>query len=240
VNAYQGPASDGEPWSLGRLLKHLSMLEGIERLRYTTSHPRDMDNELIEAHASNKKLMPYLHLPIQAGSDRILKAMNRGHTASTYFKLIERIRAARPDIAMSGDFIVGFPGESEEDFQATLAAVREVRYASAFSFKYSPRPGTPAAERQDQVPDDEKADRLSRLQALLEEQRNAFNKACLGRRMPVLLEKPGRHLGQLTGRSPYLQPVHMDGAGLAIGQIVETVIDGVGATSLSAHTQSSP
>jgi tRNA-2-methylthio-N6-dimethylallyladenosine synthase len=240
VNAYRGPAPDGEIWSLGRLIRHLSRIDGIERWRYTTSHPRDMDDELIEAHASNEKLMPYLHLPIQAGSDRVLKAMNRGHTASTYFKIIERVRAARPDIAMSGDFIVGFPGETEEDFEATLAAVQEVKYASAFFFKYSPRPGTPAAERDDQVPDEVKADRLSRLRALLEAQRNTFNAACLGRQLPVLLEKPGRRPGQIVGRSPYLQPVYMDDSGLAIGQIVETVIDGVGATSLSAHIQPHP
>jgi tRNA-2-methylthio-N6-dimethylallyladenosine synthase len=236
VNAYHGLGPDGEPWTLARLVSRLSAIEGVARLRYTTSHPRDMTDDLIAAHGDNPRLMPYLHLPVQAGSDRVLKAMNRQHTAESYIRLVERIRAARPDIALSGDFIVGFPGETEADFDATLALVRAVGYASAFSFKYSPRPGTPAADRQDQVPEDEKADRLARLQALLGAQQHAFNAALLGREVEVLLERPGRHPGQLVGRSPWLQAVHLDGAGFAPGDLVTATIAAIGANSLSAHT----
>ena len=237
VNAYHGAGLDGEIWPLARLITHLSRIDGIERLRFTTSHPRDMSDDLIAAHAENPKLMPYLHLPIQAGSDRILKNMNRGHGAEDYLKLIARIREARPDIALSGDFIVGFPSESEADFEDTLAVVRAAGYASAFSFKYSPRPGTPAAEMAEQVPDEVKSDRLARLQALLSSQQQAFNQACLGRGMPILLEKPGRHPGQLVGRSPYLQSVYIDATTHAIGDIVNVTIDAVGSNSLSAHIQ---
>jgi tRNA-2-methylthio-N6-dimethylallyladenosine synthase len=196
-----------------------------------------MSDDLIAAHAENSKLMPYLHLPIQAGSDRMLREMNRGHRAEDYLKLIGRIRRARPDIALSGDFIVGFPGESEADFEATLAVVREARYASAFSFKYSPRPGTPAAEMAEQVPDEVKSDRLTRLQALLGSQQQAFNQACVSRSMPILLEKAGRHPGQLVGRSPYLQSVFIDAGAYAIGDMVNVTIDAVGSNSLSAHIQ---
>ncbi|MFO1088669.1 MAG: tRNA (N6-isopentenyl adenosine(37)-C2)-methylthiotransferase MiaB [Hyphomicrobiales bacterium] len=236
VNAYHGEGSDGEAWSLARLLDRLARIDGVARLRFTTSHPRDMSDDLIEAFARNPKLMPYLHLPVQAGSNRVLKAMNRRHTAEEYVRLIDRIRQARPDIAISGDFIVGFPGEGEADFEATLAVVRAVGYASAFSFKYSPRPGTPAADREDQVPEPEKADRLARLQALLLDQQRAFNAACLGREMEVLLERPGRHEGQLVGRSPYLQAVHLDGTGHHAGDLIRVAIDAVGANSLSAHS----
>ena len=235
VNAYHGAGPDGEIASLAGLITYLSRIDGIERLRFTTSHPRDMSDDLIEAHAENPKLMPYLHLPIQSGSDRVLKEMNRGHCAEAYLKLIARIRTARPDIAVSGDFIVGFPGETEADFEATLAVTREVGYAGAFSFKYSPRPGTPAADRTDQVPEEVKSDRLARLQALLGTQQKDFNQACLGRRMPVLLEKPGRHPGQLIGRSPYLQGVYLDARGHAIGDMVNVTIDAVGSNALSAH-----
>ncbi len=236
VNAYRGASAAGEA-SLARLVTELSSVPGIERIRYTTSHPRDMSDDLIEAHAGNAKLMPYLHLPVQAGSNRILKAMNRGHTVESYFGIVARIRAARPDIALSGDFIVGFPGETEAEFEETLALVRAVRYASAFSFKYSARPGTPAAERDDQIPEDMKLDRLHRLQALLLEQQQAFNAACVGRSLPVLLEKPGRQKGQVIGRSPYLQSVHMElpAAGPHIGAIVESRILGVGPNSLSGQ-----
>jgi tRNA-2-methylthio-N6-dimethylallyladenosine synthase len=237
VNAYHGMGPDGEIWPLARLITRLSRIDGIERLRFTTSHPRDMSDDLVAAHAENAKLMPYLHLPIQAGSDRILKEMNRGHRAGDYVKLIDRIRAARPDIALSGDFIVGFPGESEADFEDTLALVRQARYASAFSFKYSPRPGTPAAEMAEQVPDEIKSDRLTRLQALLGSQQQAFNEACINRKMPILLEKPGRHPGQLVGRSPYLQSVYIDAGTHAIGDMVNVTIDAVGSNSLSAHIQ---
>jgi tRNA-2-methylthio-N6-dimethylallyladenosine synthase len=235
VNAYHGLDSHGVPVRLAGLIARLSQIDGIERLRYMTSHPRDMDDELIAAHGDNPKLMPYLHLPVQAGSDAVLKAMNRGHTAESYLRLIERIREARPDIAISGDFIAGFPGETEADFARTLELVREVRYAAAYSFKYSPRPGTPAAETENQVPEPVKLARLHELQALLQRQQSAFNAACVNRKLPVLLEKPGRDEGQLMGRSPYLQAVHLNGAKLTVGQIVEAHIDGVGTNGLSGH-----
>ena len=208
VNAYHGEGPDGREWGLGRLIRAMAEIDGLERLRFTTSHPNDMDEDLIAAHRDEAKLMPYLHLPVQAGSDRILKAMNRKHTRDAYLRLIDRIRAARSDLALSGDFIVGFPGETEADFEDTLSLVREVGYAQAFSFKYSPRPGTPAAEDQ-QVPEEAKAERLARLQALLNEQQIAFNKSCVGKRLPILLDKPGKEPGQMVGRSPYLQPVHV-------------------------------
>jgi tRNA-2-methylthio-N6-dimethylallyladenosine synthase len=216
VNAYAG--------GLAALIRTLARIEGLDRIRYTTSHPRDMDEGLIAAHAEVEALMPYLHLPVQAGSDRVLKAMNRGHTADDYLRLIERIRAARPDMALSGDFIVGFPGETEADFQATLAVVAEARYASAFSFKYSRRPGTPGAAMPGQVAEAEKDDRLQRLQALLAEQQAAFSVSCVGRTLPVLFEKPGRHPGQVIGRSPYLQGVHVTAPQSLIGEIAPVTI----------------
>jgi tRNA-2-methylthio-N6-dimethylallyladenosine synthase len=218
VNAYAGEGG------LAALIRRLAKIPGLDRIRYTTSHPRDMDDALIAAHAEVAELAPYLHLPVQAGSDRVLKAMNRGHTAEHYLGLIELIRAARPDIALSGDFIVGFPGEREADFEATLQLVREVGYASAFSFKYSRRPGTPAAAIPGQVADEVKAERLARLQALLNEQQQAFNAAQVGRTLPVLFEKSGRDRGQIAGRSPYLQAVHCEGPQRLIGQIVPTRI----------------
>ena len=235
VNAYHGLDARGRTMGLAGLVAELSRIEGIERLRYTTSHPRDMTEDLIAAHAENPKLMPYLHLPVQSGSDAILKAMNRGHSAADYLRLIERIRAARPDIALSGDFIVGFPGETDKDFESTLSLVKEVRYAGAFTFKYSPRPGTPAAERGAQVPEEVKSARLQELQALVHGQQTAFNSALVGRTVPVLLEKPGRDPGQLVGRSPYLQSVHLEGDSTLIGRIVDTHITGVGTNSLSGH-----
>ena len=235
VNAWHGAGPGGRAWRLGTLLDALARVDGIERLRYTTSHPRDMDDELIAAHRDNPKLMPYLHLPVQSGSDRVLKAMNRRHRADDYLALVERIRAARPDIALSSDFIVGFPGESEADFAATLAVVEAVGYAQAFSFKYSARPGTPAADRPDQVPAAASVARLARLQALLEAQSRRFNQSCAGRELEVLLDKPGRHPGQLVGRSPYLQAVHVDGAGRKPGDMVRVRIESVGANSLSGR-----
>lgn len=235
VNAYRGANADGQTTGLARLVAELSRMPGIDRIRYTTSHPRDMTDDLIAAHAENSKLMPYLHLPIQAGSDRILKAMNRGHTVETYAALIARVRKARPDIAISGDFIVGFPGETDEDFEQTLQVVREIGYASAYSFKYSPRPGTPAAERNQQVDEGVKQQRLYRLQALLLEQQKAFNGACVDRILPVLVEKPGRNTGQVIGRSPYLQSVHLELPESMIGQIVNTRILAVGPNSLSGQ-----
>ncbi|SET52898.1 tRNA (N6-isopentenyl adenosine(37)-C2)-methylthiotransferase MiaB [Oceanicella actignis] len=222
VNAYHGQGPDGE-WTLARLIRELARIDGLARIRYTTSHPNDMTDDLIAAHGEVDKLMPYLHLPVQSGSDRVLKAMNRRHTAEQYLRLIERIRAARPDIAMSGDFIVGFPGESEEDFADTLALCEAVRYASAYSFRYSPRPGTPAAGRE-LVPDEVAADRLHRLQALLARHQAEFQRAMVGRTVPVLIEKPGRLPGQMVGRSPWLQAVHLDIGAEQVGRIVPVEI----------------
>ncbi len=235
VNAYHGRDGTGSAATLASLIARLSQIDGIERLRYMTSHPRDMTDELIAAHGENPKLMPYLHLPVQAGSDRVLKAMNRGHTADSYLRLIESIRKARPDLALSSDFIVGFPGETDADFRATLDLIRAVRYASAYSFKYSPRPGTPAAGMKRQVPEDEKLARLHELQTLLRQQQDQFNRGSVGLTLAVLVEKPGRDAGQLMGRSPYLQPVHFTGETGLIGQIVHTQITGVGTNSLSGH-----
>ena len=229
VNAYAGEGG------LAALIRRLARIPGLARIRYTTSHPRDMDEALIAAHGEIAELAPYLHLPVQAGSDRVLKAMNRGHTADHYLRLTERIRAARPDIALSGDFIVGFPGEREADFEATLQLVREVGYASAFSFKYSRRPGTPAAAMPGQVPDEVKAERLARLQALLDEQQRAFNTAQVGRTLPVLFEKTGRREGQIAGRSPYLQAVHCDGEERLIGKIAPVRIVSAGPNSLAGE-----
>jgi tRNA-2-methylthio-N6-dimethylallyladenosine synthase len=235
VNAYRGSNSYGSNMGLAGLVAELSRIEGIERIRYTTSHPRDMTEDLIAAHAGNPKLMPYLHLPVQSGSDRILKAMNRGHTAEQYLSVLEKVRMARSDIAISGDFIVGFPGETDADFESTLALVREVRYASSFSFKYSPRPGTPAAEQTNQIPEAEKSARLQELQTLIHRQQTDFNASMVGRTVAVLIEKPGRDAGQLVGRSPYLQSVHIQADGALIGKIVDTHITGVGTNSLSGH-----
>ena len=235
VNAFHGLGTAGGSVTLAGLVAELSRIEGIDRLRYMTSHPRDMSDGLIAAHAENLKLMPYLHLPVQSGSDAVLKAMNRGHTAEHYLKLIARIRQARPDMALSGDFIVGFPGETDADFRATLDLVRAVRYAGAYSFKYSPRPGTPAAESEKQISEAEKSARLSELQALIHAQQTDFNAAQLGRHLPVLVEKPGREPGQLVGRSPYLQAVHIQAGPELIGQIIDTHITAIGTNSLSGH-----
>ncbi|KQS81138.1 (dimethylallyl)adenosine tRNA methylthiotransferase [Rhizobium sp. Leaf384] len=233
VNAWHGAVTAGNG-GLGALLQRLSEIKGLARLRYTTSHPRDMDDSLIEAHRSLPTLMPYLHLPVQSGSDRILKAMNRRHTAAEYVALVERIRRARPDLALSGDFIVGFPGETDADFDDTLRLVRAVGYAQAFSFKYSTRPGTPGADLKDQVPEDIKAKRLETLQALLIEQQRAFNESCIGRTIDLLLEKPGRMPGQLIGRSPWLQSVNVDAKGVEIGDIIKVRITAAGPNSLFA------
>jgi len=234
VNAFRGEGDSG-PESLARLVTRLSQVSGIDRIRYVTSHPRDMGEDLIAAHADNEKLMPYLHLPIQSGNDRVLKAMNRGHTVEEYLKIIDRMRKAKPDIAISSDFIVGFPGESDDEFQDTLKVAREVGYASAYTFKYSPRPGTPAAERKDQVSEAVKNQRLAELQAQILEQTAAFNASCVGKTFDVLLEKPGRREGQLIGRSPYLQSVHLSANGLKIGDIAPISIKSVGPNSLSGH-----
>jgi len=228
VNAYHGGMG------LADLIRELAKIDDLKRIRFTTSHPNDMDDDLIAAHGEVDKLMPYLHLPVQSGSDAVLKAMNRKHTAESYLKLIDRIRNARPDIAMSGDFIVGFPGETEEDFQATLELVQDVGYAQAFSFKYSSRPGTPAAEREE-VPEDVKSERLARLQALLNQQQRDFQESMVGRSLPILLEKKGRKEGQLVGKSPYLQAVHIDGPQEMIGTIQEAQIEFSGTNSLNGQ-----
>ncbi len=219
VNAY---AHDG--WSLAKLLHALARIDGLARLRYTTSHPRDMSDELIAAHRDLPQLMPYLHLPVQSGSDAILEAMNRQHGAKDYLRIVERVRKARPDLALSSDFIVGFPGESDRDFDDTMKLVREVGYAQAFSFKYSKRPGTPASAARKQIAEDVKSARLTALQELLGEQQKAFGKSCEGRTFSVLFEKPGRLEGQAVGRSPYLQPVHVEGAAALIGQVRDVTV----------------
>jgi len=240
VNAYDGEDETGGKSTLARLMRRIAAIPGVERIRYTTSHPADMGEDLIEAHGELPQLMPYLHLPVQAGSNKILRAMNRKHTAESYVELIGKIRAARPDIAISGDFIVGFPGETEKDFEDTLALVRAVNYASAFSFRYSRRPGTPAAAMPGQVDKAVGEDRLARLQALLDEQRHAFNAATVGRTLPVLFEKPGRHAGQAVGRSPYLQAVHVNGAAELMGQIAEVEIEDAGNNSLRGALKAKP
>ena len=231
VNAYDGANDVGA--GLAGLARRLAKIPGLDRIRYTTSHPRDMDQALIAAHAEVEELMPYLHLPVQSGSDRVLKAMNRGHTAESYLRLIEKIRAARPDIAITSDFIVGFPGERDAEFEATLQLVREVGYAGAFSFKYSRRPGTPASAMPGQVAEEVKDERLTRLNALLEEQQMAFNARQVGRVLPVLFEKLGRHSGQIIGRSPYLQSVHAMAPDRLIGQIVPVRIESSARNSLA-------
>ncbi len=233
VNAYHGAGPDGRDWGLARLIGALARIEGLARIRYTTSHPADMSEDLIAAHGAEEKLMPFLHLPVQSGSDRILAAMNRRHRVADYLRLVERLRRARPDLALSTDLIVGFPGESDADFAATLALVEEVGFAAAFSFKYSARPGTPAALLPEQVAESAMAERLARLQALLARRTRSFNRAMIGRRLPVLFEKPGRHAGQLVGRSPYLQPVHAMAPRTLLGRVAEVDIEGVCANSLS-------
>ncbi len=235
VNAWHGKGADGREWGLGELVRRLATIKGIDRIRYTTSHPRDMDDALIAAHRDLPELMPYLHLPVQSGSDRILKAMNRRHTAAEYVKLVERIRAARPDIALSGDFIVGFPGETDADFEDTMQLVREVKYASAFTFKYSIRPGTPGAGMDDQVDEAVKTERLAQLQDLINQQTRAFGRECVGKVVDLLLEKPGRNTDQLIGRSPWLQPVIVDAKLGEIGDIVRVRITQPGTTGLFAE-----
>ncbi|WP_439813673.1 tRNA (N6-isopentenyl adenosine(37)-C2)-methylthiotransferase MiaB [Zavarzinia sp. CC-PAN008] len=220
VNAYRGAATDGTSWSLGRLIERLAELPGLSRLRYTTSHPLDVDDALVAAHRDVPALMPFLHLPVQSGSDRILAAMNRRHDAATYLRVIERLRKAQPALAFSSDFIVGFPGESERDFQATMALVREVGFAQAFSFKYSARPGTPAANLDLRIDDATATARLHALQAQLWQDQEAFNRAQVGRVLPVLIDGPGRHSGQVHGRSPYMQAVHAEASTVEPGTMV--------------------
>ncbi|WP_309627056.1 tRNA (N6-isopentenyl adenosine(37)-C2)-methylthiotransferase MiaB [Brevundimonas sp.] len=225
VNAYDGEGADGNVWTLATLVRALAEIPGLDRIRYTTSHPNDMSEDLIEAHAEVEALMPYLHLPVQAGSDRILRLMNRKHGRQKYIDLIGRIREARPGIALAGDMIVGFPGETDRDFEDTLDLVRQVNYAACFSFMYSPRPGTPASTMPGQVPGEVMKGRLTALQALLTGQQTAFNQGQAGRTLNVMFDRKGRHPGQAVGRSPYLQSVHVDGADHLLGQIVPVRIE---------------
>ncbi|WP_456151541.1 tRNA (N6-isopentenyl adenosine(37)-C2)-methylthiotransferase MiaB [Defluviicoccus vanus] len=234
VNAYHGDGDDGTPWGLARLIEAVAAIDGIARVRYTTSHPADMDDALIRAHGEVAAMMPYLHLPVQAGSDAILAAMNRRHTADVYRRIVERLRCARADLALSSDFIVGFPGETDADFRATLRLVEEVGFAQAYSFKYSPRPGTPAAALP-QVPEEVKRERLAQLQDLLDRQQRAFNVAFLGRTVPVLFDRPGNRPGQLLGRTPYMQVVHASADATLMGAIKAVEIDGVGPKSLAGR-----
>src|ERR1700744_4345099 len=232
VNAYQGEGPDGRTWPLGILLRHLADIPGIVRLRYSTSHPRDIDEALIEAHRDIPAVMPFVHLPVQSGSDRILAAMNRKHTAQDYHHAIDRFRAVRQDIAFSSDFIVGFPGETEEDFLATLALVTQIGYAGAYSFKYSPRPGTPAAEMREIVSAEEMDERLARLQELIDSQQSAFNRALIGTTVDVLFERSARNPGQIVGRTAYLQPAHVMAPESIIGQVLPVRIDSLERYSL--------
>jgi len=232
VNAYHGDGPDGRPWSLARLLERVATLPGIDRLRYTTSHPCDMADDLIAAHRDLAALMPQLHLPVQSGADRILAAMNRRHTRADYLDIVERLRQARRDLALTSDFIVGFPGESEADFDETLSLVDEVGYSGAFSFKYSPRPGTPGADMDDQVAEEVKSGRLARLQDAIDKKQTAFNRNCAGRTFAVLFERDGRHPGQIVGRSPYLQPVQVTAPSSLIGQIAAVTVTEISSNSL--------
>ena len=225
VNRYHGEASGrGGEWGLGRLIRELAGIEGLERIRYTTSYPADMDDDLIAAHRDEPKLMPYLHLPVQSGSDRVLAAMNRRHGADDYRRLVDRLRAARPDLALASDFIVGFPGETDGDFRQTLGLVRDIGFSQAYSFKYSPRPGTPAADAGDQVDEKVKDERLRQLQDLLGAQQLDFNVRCVGRIMPALLDRRGRRPGQLVGRSPYMQAIHVEGPDSLLGTFADLEI----------------
>ena len=240
VNAYHGEGPDGRVWTLARLMARIAEVPGIARIRYTTSHPRDMDDELIAAHRDLPQVMPFLHLPVQAGSDRILAGMNRKHTGDEYRRLIERIRTARPDIALSSDFIVGFPGESDADFEETMRLIADIRFASAYSFKYSPRPGTPAAELSEQIAPSVMDERLYRLQALVEQHRQEFNHAMVGRSVEVLLERTGRHPGQLAGKTPYMQAVQIETATHRIGDRVLVAIERAGSNSLFGRAVEQP
>ena len=244
VNAYHGLDATGRSVGLGELCARLADIPNLARIRYTTSHPSDMSDELIEAHRDNEKLMPYLHLPVQSGSDAILAAMNRRHSRAEYLRLIERIKSVRPDMALSGDFIVGFPGETDADFEDTMSIVREVGYASAYTFKYSIRPGTPGATMSDQVAEAVKAERLGRLNELVTAQMRGFGRDCVGRTLDVLLERPGRMPGQLGGRSPYLQAVHLEAPTELIGTVQPVLIIGAGNNSIEGkivtHAERNP
>jgi tRNA-2-methylthio-N6-dimethylallyladenosine synthase len=233
VNAYHGTLDDGGEWGLGRLIREIATIDGVSRIRYTTSYPAEVDDELIAAHRDVPQLMAFLHLPVQSGSDRILSAMNRRHNAGQYRELVTRLRDARPEIALSSDFIVGFPSESEEDFEQTMSLIRDIGFIQAYSFKYSPRPGTPAASMPAQVPEDIKTRRLAELQKLLEQQQTAFNQLCVGQNMAVLLDRPGRHSGQLVGRTPYMQAVHVSAPDHLLGTVSMIRIDHAQTNSLA-------
>jgi tRNA-2-methylthio-N6-dimethylallyladenosine synthase len=240
VNAYHGEGPDGRIWSLGALLHRLAGIPGIVRLRYSTSHPRDVDDSLIEAHRDLPALMPFVHLPVQSGSDRILAAMNRRHTADDYRRVIDRFRAVRQDIAFSSDFIVGFPGETEEDFASTLALVTQIGYAGAYSFKYSPRPGTPAADMQETVSAKDMDERLVRLQELIDSQQSAFNAAAIGKTVDVLFERSARNPGQIVGRTAYLQPAHVMASPEIVGQVLPVRIESLERYSLLGELACAP
>ena len=233
VNNYHGAGPSGGDWSLGRLIRAIADIDGVDRIRYTTSYPADVDEDLIAAHRDVAQLMPFLHLPVQSGSDRVLAAMNRRHTSDDYRRLVDRLRAARPDLALSTDLIVGFPGETEADVAATLALVDEIGFIQSYSFKYSPRPGTPAAQMAGQLADEVKIDRLARLQARLAASQQAFNQSCVGRLLPVLFDRRGRRPGQLLGRSPYMQPVHATVPETMLGSIAELRIEAAHANSMT-------
>ncbi|MBC7950687.1 MAG: tRNA (N6-isopentenyl adenosine(37)-C2)-methylthiotransferase MiaB [Rhodospirillaceae bacterium] len=235
VNGWHGDGASGGAWGLGRLIRELADIQGLERIRYTTSHPNDMDEDLISAHAQVDKLMPFLSLPVQSGSDRILDAMNRKHDRAFYLSLVERLKIAKPDLALTTDLIVGFPGETDADFQDTMDLVRQVGFINTYSFKYSPRPGTPAAGMPNQVAEAVKDARLAELQTLLWDQTNQFNQQSVGKTMAVLLDRPGRYPGQLTGRSPFMQPVHVDNASDRMGQIVHVRITELHSNSLAGE-----
>jgi tRNA-2-methylthio-N6-dimethylallyladenosine synthase len=235
VNAYHGVGLDGRDWGLGRLIRQLAELSGLERIRYTTSHPRDMDDDLIAAHGDVPALMPFLHLPVQSGSDRVLEAMNRKHTADDFRRIVDRLRQVRPDIALSSDFIVGFPGEGDDEFVETLRLIREVTFAQAYSFKYSSRPGTPAASVEDQIPDQVKSDRLQALQQILNAQQVAFNRSKIGTVQSVLFDRKSHKPGQLIGRGPWMQSIHAEAPERLLGHMVDVRVEGGHANSLSGH-----
>jgi tRNA-2-methylthio-N6-dimethylallyladenosine synthase len=235
VNAYHGDAADGSTWTLSRLIRAIAEIEGVARIRYTTSHPRDMDDELIAIHGEVPQLMPYLHLPVQSGSDRILEAMNRRHGRDLFLRIVDRLRNARPDLALSSDFIVGFPGESDADFDDTMRLISEVGFAAAFSFKYSRRPGTPGSAMPDQVPENVKVARLAALQALLGQQAQAFNASKQGATVPVMFAEPGRKPGQIIGKTPWLQSVYAEGNPRLIGRIVDVKLIAAHPNSLAGE-----
>ncbi|HEY4203440.1 MAG TPA: tRNA (N6-isopentenyl adenosine(37)-C2)-methylthiotransferase MiaB [Xanthobacteraceae bacterium] len=240
VNAFHGEGPDGKSWPLGKLLYHLAAIPGLARLRYSTSHPRDVDDSLIQAHRDLPALMPFVHLPVQSGSDRILAAMNRKHTADDYRRVIDRFRAVRPEIAFSSDFIVGFPGETDQDFDATLALVAQIGYAGAYSFKYSARPGTPAADMQEMIATATMDERLARLQELIDSQQHAFNEAAIGTTVDVLFERAARNPGQIVGRTAYLQPAHVMAPDDIIGQVLPVTIASLERYSLLGTLATSP